>query len=86
MKRFLGVFIFLLALSLAGPANAAEKSPKKERPTLFGKLDAWQVAIAGSHLLPGYFLQIAGHEYVGHALPITLAGGTVLEVNILPKR
>lgn len=84
MKK-LALTLLVACLLVAGEA-AAEPILKKPRPTLFGKLDAWQVAIAGSHLLPGYFLEIAAHEYVGHALPITLADGTVLGVNVLPKR
>jgi len=76
----------MLAAALGNATAVQAAEPKKWRPTIFGKLDAWQVAIAGSHLLPGYFLELAAHEYVGHALPITLSGGTVTKVSILPER
>jgi hypothetical protein len=84
MKK-LALALLVACLLVAGEA-AAEPTPKKSRPTLFGKLDAWNVALAASHLLPSYFLQIAAHEGVGHALPITLAGGKVTRVTILPER
>ena len=62
MRRLIAALMLAAVLGNATAVQAAE--PKKWRPTLFGKLDAWQTAIAASHLLPGYFLQIAAHEGV----------------------
>lgn len=84
MRRVIAALI--LAVALVGAVTAEAAEPKKWRPPLFGKINAWQLAIAGSHLLPGYFLHISAHEYIGHALPITLAGGTVTKVSIVPER
>lgn len=77
----------VLVAAFANTATAKElRGDDKARPTVFGRLDAWNAALMVGHLLPGYVLNISTHEYVGHALPITLAGGKVRSVTIIPER